>query len=291
MPRLQGRVAVVTGASRGAGRGIALVLGEEGATVYVTGRSSRGSPATEGLPGTVEETAEDLTARGGVGIPVRCDHADDAQVEALFERVRGDHGRLDVLVNNAWGGYEHHEPGRFNAPAWEQPIRHWEGMFTAGLRAHLIAARLAVPLMLRQGSGLIVGTTAWDRGKYLGNLYYDVAKAAVNRMAFGLACELRAHGVAAVALAPGFLRTERVLAAHTRTPFDLGGTESPEYVGRAVAALACDPGVLMKSGEVLAVGDLATEYEFTDTDGRRVPPFSIPDHFYRRYDGPVPPRS
>jgi NAD(P)-dependent dehydrogenase (short-subunit alcohol dehydrogenase family) len=198
--------------------------------------------------------------------------------------VGAEHGRLDVLVNNVWGGYEGHEHEQFNAPFWEQPARHWEAMFTAGLRAHLTAARLAVPLMPPRRGGLIVTTTAWDRGKYLGNLYYDVAKAAVNRMAFGLACELRSHGIAAVALAPGFMRTERVLAAHAATPFDLGGTESPEYIGRAVAALASDPELLRKSGDVLAVGDLAAEYGFTDIDGRTVPPFAIPDGFYRRYE-------
>src|SRR5262249_42646379 len=127
-------------------------------------------------------------------------------------------------------------------------------------------------------------TTAWDRGKYLGNLYYDVAKAAVNRMAFGLACELRSHGIAVIALAPGFMRTERVLAAHRQAPCDLSVTESPEYVGRAVAALASDPEAMRKSGTVQAVGDLAVEYGFTDIDARRLPAFSIPDDFYKRYD-------
>ena len=285
MARLQDKVAVVTGASRGAGLGIAVVLGEEGATVYVTGRSSRGGRATEDLPGTVEEAAEAVTARGGVGIPVRCDHTIDAEVEALFEQIRQERGRLDLLVNNVWGGYEQHEHHQFTAPFWEQPARHWDGMFTAGLRAHLTATRLALPLMLPARSGLIINTTAWDRGKYLGNVYYDVAKAAVNRMAFGLACELRSHGIAVIALAPGFMRTERVLAAHRHSPFDLGGTESPEYLGRAVAALASDPEVMRWSGSVLSVGDRAVEYGFTDVDGRRLPPFSIPDDFYKRYDG------
>jgi NAD(P)-dependent dehydrogenase (short-subunit alcohol dehydrogenase family) len=284
MSRLTGKVTVVTGASRGAGLGIALVLGEEGATVYVTGRSSRNGEPTEGLTGTVEEAAEAVTARGGVGIPVRCDHVIDAEVEALFERVRQEQGRLDILVNNVWGGYEHHEPARFAAPFWEQPARHWDGMFTAGVRAHLTATRLALPLMLPSRRGLIVNTTAWDRDRYLGNLYYDVAKAAVSRMAFGLACELRSHGIAVVALAPGFIRTERVLEAHRRHPFDLGHTESPEYLGRAVAALAADPEVLRKSGTVQTVGGLAAEYGFTDIDGRRIPPFVLPDEFYKRYE-------
>ena len=284
MDRLKGKVVVVTGASRGAGGGIALVLGGEAATVYVTGRSSRHSGTTEDLPGSVEETAEEVTLRGGVGIPVICDHTDDASVQALIERIRQESGHLDILINNVWGGYEEHDVERFNLPFWELPTRHWDGMFTAGLRAHLIATHFALPLMLPNSSGLIVATTAWDRGKYLGNLYYDVAKAAINRMIFGLACELRLRSVVAIALAPGFMRTERVLHAHARSPFDLSGTEPPEYAGRAVAALATDPDVLRRTGTVVAVGDLAVEYGFTDTDGRQVPPFTIPDDFYRRYD-------
>src|SRR5215468_622719 len=146
MSVLRGRVAVVTGASRGVGRGIALALGEAGATVYVTGRSEDGG-TTEGLPGTIHETAEAVTRRGGQGIPVRCDHTADAEVEALFARVTREQGRLDLLVNNVWGGYERLEWSRFAAPFWEQPLRHWSGMFECGVRAHLLATRLALPLM------------------------------------------------------------------------------------------------------------------------------------------------
>ncbi|HYT88131.1 MAG TPA: SDR family NAD(P)-dependent oxidoreductase [Gemmataceae bacterium] len=274
MLNLREKVTVVTGASRGAGRAIALVLGEAGATVYVTGRSTRDGPTTDGLPGTIDDTAEAVIARGGVGVAVRCNHTDDAQVQNLFERVGRDQGRLDLLVNNAWGGYEQHDPRQFVKPFWEQPLRHWDGMFTAGVRAHLVTSRFAVPLM-RPGS-LIVCTTAWDRERYLRNLFYDVAKAAVNRLAWGMARELRPHGIAAVALAPGFMRTERVLAAHAQKPFDLSVTESPEYLGRAVAALASDSGVMSKSGRVLTVGELAREYGFTDVDGRQPPPFELP---------------
>lgn len=271
---MHGKVAVVTGGSRGAGRGIALVLGEAGATVYVTGRSQRGS-TTENLPGSIDETAEAVTARGGLGIPVRCDHTVDAEVEALFQRVRSEQGRLDLLVNNVWGGYEQYEFDRFTAPFWEQPLRHWDGMFTAGVRAHLVASRLAAPLMLEQRRGLIINTVAWDRDLYLGNLFYDVAKAAIIRMAFGMARELRPHGIAALALAPGFMRTERVMAAHALQPFPLDRTESPEYIGRAVAFLAADSQVMQKSGRVLTVGDLAREYGFVDIDGKRPSAFRI----------------
>lgn len=279
MGSLQGKVAVVTGATRGAGRGIALVLGEAGATVYVTGRSVRGQPTTEELPGTVEDTAEAVTARGGTGIPVRCDHTVDSDVEALFARVQREQGRIDLLVNNAWGGYEHHDYRKFSAPFHEQPLRHWDGMFTAGVRAALVASRFAVPLMLSQKQGLIANITAWDRDKFLVNVFYDVAKNAINRMTYGMARELKPHNIAVVALAPGFMRTERVAGA-----FEAAGnkdylnfTESPEYVGRAVVAIASDPNVMEESGKVLAVGDLAEKYGFNDIDGRRIPPFRIPD--------------
>lgn len=276
MEALTGRVAVVTGASRGAGLAIAEVLGAAGATVYVTGRSSRGSGTTEGLPGTVEAAAERVTALGGVGIPVRCDHTVDPDVEALFARVDREQGRLDLLVNNVWGGYEGYDGRTFDAPFWEQPLAlRWERMWVAGVRAHLVASQLAAPRMIRAGRGLVVSTVAWAGGAYMGNVYYDAAKGAIARATFGMAEELRPHGVAAIAVAPGFMRTERVLAAHAEMPFDLSGTESPTYLGRAIAALAADPAVLRRSGQLLTAGELAREYGFTDVDGRQPEPFSI----------------
>lgn len=276
MRPLMDRIAVVTGASRGAGRAIALALGEAGATVYVTGRSTRGSRTTENLPGTIEDTADEVTARGGRGIAVRCDHTVDGDVEALFARVGREQGRLDVLVNNAWGGYERYTESDFDGVFWEQPLWRWDAMFTAGVRAHLVASRLGTPLMLPHRRGLIVSTVAWAFDAYLGNLIYDAAKAAVIRMAFGMSRELLPHGIASVALAPGFMRTERVLAVHARAPFDLSATESPGYVARAVVALARDPGVLQKSGKLLTAGELAREYAFTDVDGRQPEAFNAP---------------
>jgi NAD(P)-dependent dehydrogenase (short-subunit alcohol dehydrogenase family) len=263
---LSGTVAVVTGASRGAGRGTALVLGEAGATVYVTGRSVRGAPSGPGREGTIDETAEAVEARGGGGIPVRCDHTNDADVRSLFERVRREQGRLDLLVNNAWGGYEQ-RPGEpevafFDAPFWEQPLWRWDGMFTAGVRAHLLASRYAAPLLIQhrdEHPGLIVSTIAWAFGAYLGNVLYDTAKAATARMAFGMAEDLRPHNVAAVAVAPGHL----------------GVTETPEYLGRAIATLATDPDIMMRTGTLLTVGQLAREYGFTDVDGTQPEPFGL----------------
>jgi NAD(P)-dependent dehydrogenase (short-subunit alcohol dehydrogenase family) len=284
MHQLKGKVAVVTGASRGGGRGIALVLGEEGATVYVTGRSTRGDSTRPDLPGTtINDTAEQVAARGGVGIPVQCDHTADDQVEALFERVKQEQSRLDILANNVWGGYENYNDETFDVPFWKQPLWRWDKMFTAGVRAHFTASRLAAPLMMSRRQRLIVNTTAWDRGKYLGNVPYYVAKTAVNRMAYGMALELRAYNIAVVALAPGWMRTEDVLLRfktdeqHWQEVPELRDTESTEYVGRAVAALATDPNVMEKSGNTLMVGNLAREYGFTDIDSRYVPPFRIPE--------------
>lgn len=270
---LRGKTALVTGASRGAGWGIAVSLGAAGATVFVTGRSARGAATTENMPGTVDDTADEVTRRGGNGIAIRCDHTNDDEVTALFARIKKEQGKLDVLVNNVWGGYEQHDFRSFLAPFWEQPKRYWEAMFVAGVRAHLMASQLAAPLMIEQKHGLIVNTIAWDAGKYLKSIYYDLSKTAISRMALGMAQELKPHNVAAVALAPGFMRTERVMAAHARHPFDLSGTESTEYLGRAVVALASDANIMQKSGQTLTVGDLAQEYGFTDVDGKQPPPF------------------
>ncbi|MFO1326308.1 MAG: SDR family oxidoreductase [Rubrivivax sp.] len=285
-------VALVTGASRGAGRGIALELGAAGATVVVTGRTTRehapssyaGLLALGGMsrmPGTIEDTAEAVTQAGGRGIAVRCDHTREDEVQALFERVRRDHGRVDLLVNNAWGGHESFD-AVFEAPFWQHRLEHWDTMMDRGVRNHLLAARAAAPLFVAQGGGLIVATTFWDRDRYLrGNLPYDLAKAAINRLAFGIAQDLRPHGVASVAVSPGWMRTELVLAAHqadesnwTERPA-LARTESPRYLGRAVAALAADPQVMRWTGRTLRVADLAEEYGFTDIDGRRVGAFEM----------------
>lgn len=288
---LGGRVAVVTGASRGAGRGIAQELGAAGATVYVTGRNSRAHPVggydeirrqsgLDTMPGTIEDTAEEVTRLGGTGIPVRVDHTDDEQVAALFARVEREQGRLDVLVNNAWGGHEVFDHANFARPFWEQPLVQWETMMARGVRNHLLSSRRAAPLLVRQGHGLVVTTTFWDDWQYMkGNLFYDLAKAAMCRLAFGMNEELAPHGVTSVALSPGWMRTELVLAAYKvteenwRDAAPLAGTESPRYLGRAVVALALDPGVARLGATPLRVADLAEEYGFTDIDGRRVGPF------------------
>jgi NAD(P)-dependent dehydrogenase (short-subunit alcohol dehydrogenase family) len=264
--RLSDLVALVTGTSRGAGRGIAAVLGEEGATVYVTGRSMRGAPTTLGRPGTINDTADEVTRRGGVGIAVRCDHTDDSQVAELFDRVRAEQGRIDLLVNNAWGGYElSPDP---SLAFWEIELRHWDLMVDAGLRAALSASRLAAPMMVAAGRGLIVNITmALSRPH--GHAFYEVVKNATNRLTEQMADDLRPYGVAAVAVSPGFMRLERM----NLSPERAAETESAEFPGRAVAALAADPNVLERSGGVFTTPELAHDYGFTDVDGSQMSGF------------------
>ena len=263
MPRLHDRVALVTGASRGAGKGIALVLGEEGATVYVTGRSVRGGETTLGRAGTIDDTADAVTARGGTGIAVPCDHTVDAQVEALFDRIRAEHGRLDVLVNNAWSGYElSPDP---SLAFWEIEWRHWDLMFEGGLRATAGASRLAAPLMIEAGRGLIVNVT-WVLDRPHGHAFYEVVKNGTNKLTEQMADDLRPHAVAVVAVSPGWMRLERM----NLTPQRAARTESAEFPGRAVAALAADAAVLERSGRVFTTPELARDYGFTDVDGSQM---------------------
>jgi NAD(P)-dependent dehydrogenase (short-subunit alcohol dehydrogenase family) len=281
MVQLNNVVALVTGASRGAGRGVAIELGAAGATVYVTGRSVDGGPTTDDVPGTIDETAREVTNRGGHGVAVRCDHTTDAEVESLFGRIRNDRGRLDLLVNNVWAGYENSDCRPLPlVPFWEQSLHQWDSMFTAGVRAHLTASRLAVPLMLPHRRGLIVSTTAnLEALPYMRNVFYDLAKNAVARLTWAIAQEVREHGIAALAVAPGFMRTERVVEAFRRAGASEaingpgGPKETPAYLGRAIVALASDARVIEKSGRLVDVGTLAREYGFTDADGTQPPPF------------------
>ncbi|WP_024804903.1 SDR family NAD(P)-dependent oxidoreductase [Nocardia sp. BMG51109] len=275
-PDLSGRVALVTGASRGVGLGVALALGDCGATVYVTGRSTRDGGSTEGVPGTVEEAAEQVSLRGGKGIAVRCDHTDDADNAALVETIAAEGGRLDLLVNNAWAGYERFsEEAPFHAPFWKQPMWRYD-LFAGSLRGQFAVSRLAAPLLMQAPAGLIVNVSFTDGDVYLGQTPYDICKYASDRMVVGMTYDLRKTPVVAVALHPGFVRTERVAGA-----WDLVGegpariAHSPEYVGRAVAALGADPDLASYAGARLSVGDLAAKYGFDDVDGRRPPPFRL----------------
>ena len=283
MKRLEGRVAVVAGATRGAGRGIACMLGEAGAVVYCSGRNSREQPNTEGhfagRPETIEETAEMVTARGGVGIPARTDHSDERQVEALFKRVAKEQGRLDVLVNDISEGVEHEWK-----PFWKLSLERGLRALRQGIDTHIITTRHAAPLLVKQKSGLVVEIGDGDALYYRGNLFYDLVKVNAARLAYAWAEELRPHKVAALYVTPGFMRTEMVLERLKATEknwrevaeqstaargYGLAGSESPYFVGRAVAALASDPKVIGKSGGLYSSWGLAEEYGFDDLDGTR----------------------
>ena len=274
---LAGRVAVVAGATRGAGRGIARMLGAAGATVYCTGRSVRGGhPATAGRTETIEETAELVTAEGGRGIAVRTDHTVESEVERLFRRIRAEQGRLDVLVNDIWGGDELTEWG---SPFWELSTAKGLEMLGRAVHSHIITSRHGAPLMIERNAGLIVEVTDGDTLGYRGNLFYDLAKNAVIRLAYAMAADLHAHRVTALAITPGFLRSEAVLDAFGVTEANwrdgietdpyFAESETPCFVGRAVAALAADPHVSHKNGGLFSSWALAKEYGFTDLDGRR----------------------
>ena len=275
-PPLLNQVAVVAGATRGAGRGIARMLGAAGATVYCTGRSVRGRPATAGRPETIEETAELVTAAGGRGVAVRTDHTVEPEVERLFARVRAEQGRLDVLVNDVWGGDALTE---WFSPFWELSTAQGTALLERAVHSHIITSRHGVPLMVERNAGLVVEVTDGDTLGYRGNLFYDLAKNAVIRLAYAMAADLHAHRVTALALTPGLLRSEAVLDSCGVTEANwrdavaddpyFAESETPCYVGRAVAALAADPDVASKSGRVFASWTLAKEYGFTDVDGRR----------------------
>ena len=272
---LKGKIALVTGASRGVGKGVALGLGEAGATVYITGRTES-EEHISGWPGTLQQTVEEVEDLGARCIPIHCDHRSDEQVVSVFQQIIQEQGWLDILVNNVWGGYEAmFENGQYTwpLPFWQQPVWRWDAMFQAGVRAHYVASIHAARLMTAQRSGLIVNISFWAGQKYMGNTAYGVAKAADDKMAVDMAHELREYNVAAVSIYPGLVRTEGVMAAAEY--FDLSNSESPKFIGCGVAALAADPQVMSKSGKVLVAAQLALEYGFTDIDGKQPRPLTL----------------
>ena len=263
MGSLTGSVAIVTGASRGVGKGCALELGAAGATVYVTGRSVGEGDAA--LPGTVSATAAEVDRLGGHGIAVPCDHRNDVEVEALFERVRSEAGQLDVLVNNAFLIPRELTSG---LPFWETPISNWDDMIGVGTRSAYVASRFAARSMVPRRKGLIVNISSSGAAEYAWHVAYGVGKAALDRITHDTAHELRPHGVAVVSLWPGLVMTERIERVGEAMPeLDLAGAESQRFTGRAVAALAADAKVLERSGRAIASRELADEYGFTDVDG------------------------
>jgi NAD(P)-dependent dehydrogenase (short-subunit alcohol dehydrogenase family) len=277
---LAGKVALVAGATRGAGRGIAVSLGEAGATVYATGRSTRERRSEVDRPETIEETAELVTDAGGEGIAIAVDHLDPTQVAALLERIDAEQGRLDVLVNDIWGAEHLFE---WDTPVWEHDLERGLRILRLAIDTHLITSHHALPLLVRRPGGLVVevtdGTAEYNADHYRINVFYDLAKTAAIRMAWGLGQELGSRGATAVAITPGWMRSEAMLEHHSvseenwrdateRSPhFCI--SESPRFVGRAVAALAADPDVARWNGRSLSSGGLAPVYGFTDLDGTR----------------------
>ncbi|GAB2571416.1 short-chain dehydrogenase [Paractinoplanes abujensis] len=277
---LTGKIALVAGATRGAGRQIAVQLGAAGATVYATGRSTRGQRSEMNRPETIEETADLVTAAGGTGIAVAVDHLVPSRVADLVQRIDDEQGRLDVLVNDVWGG----DPlATWNKPVWEQSLDNGFRLLRLAVDTHITTAHFAMPLLIRNPGGLVVemgdGTTAYNEANYRLSVFYDLAKTAVNRLAFAWAQELAPHGGTSVALTPGWLRSEMMLDHFGVTEDNwLDGaarephfaiSESPAYVGRAVAALAADPGRARWNGKSTSSGELARVYGFTDLDGSR----------------------
>jgi dehydrogenase/reductase SDR family protein 1 len=258
---LEGRVAVVTGATKGVGRGIGRELARHGARVFVTGRSA-----------TDHERIDERTTA------LRCDHREDVQVDAAFDLVLREASTIDILVNSVWGGYDRMiDGGEFTwpKPFWEQPLWRWDAMFSAGVRAHYQASQRAAQAMIAQRRGLIVNISHWAAQKHIGNVAYGVSKAATDKMAVDMATELKPYGVTVVSLYPGMVRTEKVMEAAQW--LDLTNSESPEFVGRAVVALATDPDALRHTGKVLVAAALAKEYGFTDIDGKSPRPLTLAD--------------
>jgi NAD(P)-dependent dehydrogenase (short-subunit alcohol dehydrogenase family) len=267
-PPLEGRICLVAGASRGVGRGIARALGEAGATVIVTGRSSEAGPITDGRRETIEDAAHEVGAAGGRGHFYRCDHTVEREVDALVSWALRRFGRIDVAVCSVWGGSEGHDGERFadgsawGDPFWRRPVARFGRVMETGPYAALLMARAVAPAMVSARRGLLALVSFSTEEGYLGDVYYDLAKAGLNRLAFAFGEELKTHRVTALALTPGHVRTERAVDAGL-------GTESPLFAGRAMAALAADPDVIRHSGRNLHAADLARLYGFTDADGSR----------------------
>lgn len=279
MKTLNGKVALVTGASRGIGKGVALGLGESGATVYVTGRTKRGMLGVQGLEGTIEETAKDVRKANTQGYALHCDHTDDDKVKDVFDQIIENEKQIDILVNNVWGGYESmfndHGEYIWEKPFWEQPSNQWDLMFSAGVRAHYIASRYAAKKMVSRKCGLIVNISNLAARKYSGNVCYGVSKAATDKLTSDTAHDLKPYNVTVVSLYPGIVRTERVMRASEF--LDLSNSESPQYLGRVIAALFTDTTRMKKTGNAIVAAQLGIEYGVADIDGKIPQPLSIED--------------
>ena len=277
MKTLSNQVALVTGASRGIGKGIALSLAEAGAKVYITGRTTKEGESASKLSGNIYQTAKEIADIGGECVAIQCDHLDDTQVESVFDKLSRAEKKLNILVNNVWGGYEYFTDGTefWNEKEfWTQPNSRWDSMFQAGIRAHFVASRLAAPLLI-ENQGIIINLSFFAAQRNDKGVAYGAAKAATDHMVACMAEELKKYNVTAISLYPGLVRTEAVLKAAEH--LDLSNSESPQFIGRAVAALATDKYVMKKTGKRLIAAELGIEYKFRDIDGRQPKPISVND--------------
>ncbi len=289
---LQGKIALVTGASRGAGRGIALELALAGCRVYITGRSRRGKSVTQYADLTLDDTKEMIEEAGGQCAILECDHSNEGDIRSIFEKIAQNEEKLDILVNNVWAGYTDKnyqldiETDNFTSKFWKQPLWRWDHMFQISLRSHFICGQEAAKLMIPNRSGLIITTGFWDDNKYLHQVPYDLVKQAKARLAYGMAIDLLDYEITSVYLSMGWIRTEHLKRTsengrlNDENYIDMEGyekTESTRYVGRAIVALASDSDILKKTGKTLITSDLAREYGFTDIDGLQPNRFVILD--------------
>lgn len=276
MKNLNGKVVLVTGATRGIGKGIVIALAKAGAIVYFTGRTEKEYEGAVKLPGSLSETEKEAEKNGGIAIGVKCDHTNDSDVKNVFDRINLKHGQIDILVNNVWGGYEHFNNGTEfwkEQEFWTVPISRWDSMFDAGVRAHYVASSLAAPIMVKQNSGLIVNISYWASQRNDRGVAYGTAKAATDKLTATMAYEFKKYNVTVISLYPGLVRTESVLKEEEH--FDLSNSESPEFVGRAISALALDSNVIAKTGKICIAAQLAAEYNFTDIDGKQPAPLTL----------------
>ncbi|WP_020614771.1 SDR family NAD(P)-dependent oxidoreductase [Sediminispirochaeta bajacaliforniensis] len=252
MKSLNDKVALVTGASRGIGKGVALGLAEAGVTVYITGRTRQKDSVTNIIEGSIDETVEEIRKENGKAYSLYCDHTEDHQVKEVFNQIYQNEGKIDILVNNVWGGYESmfSPQGEYlwEKPFWEQPIEQWDLMFAAGVRAHYVASQNAAKLMIKQKTGLIVNISHWAAQKFSGNVSYGVAKAATDKLTTDMAHDLMNYNITVVSIYPGLVRTERVMKAAEF--LNLSNSESPQYTGRVIASLYADPKKKKKTGQV-----------------------------------------
>ncbi|NRB53181.1 MAG: SDR family NAD(P)-dependent oxidoreductase [Saprospiraceae bacterium] len=275
MQELKEQIALVTGASRGIGKGIAIALAKCGAFVYITGRTETEGETATSLSGSIGRTEAEILSLGGKCKAIRCDHTNDLEVQKVFEQIFAEQGQLDILVNSVWGGYEHYNDGTefwLEEGFWASPLSRWDKMFSAGVRAAYVASSIAAKRMIERKAGMIFNLSYWASQRNDMGVAYGTAKAATDKMTAAMAHELRPHNIPVICLYPGLVRTEAVLQAQDH--FDLSNSESPEFVGRVISRLATDPAIMDKSGQVLIAATVAIAYEVKDIDGKQPRPLT-----------------